>query len=84
MPRPDHLELTSDILDAISWKFLGSEFTGRSYLDWPIEQRLDRYLVHQGLTDLVNDGSTYNALLDRVMANIGPAFRSGVLAVPTG
>lgn len=84
MPRTDHLDMTSDILDAIAWKFLNSEFTGRSYLGWPIERRLDRYLVHQGLPDLVDDGSTFNALLDHVMANIGPAFRSGVLSVPTG
>lgn len=84
MSRTDEFELTSDLLDAIAWKFLGSEFTGRRYVGWPIEQRLDRYLIHQGLPDLVYDGSTFNALLDRVMTNIGPAFRSGVLAVSAG
>ncbi|MBN9636003.1 MAG: hypothetical protein J0H22_12540 [Actinobacteria bacterium] len=84
MSRTDEFELTSDLLDAIAWKFLGSEFTGRRYVGWPIEQRLDRYLIHQGLPGLVVDGSVFNTLLDRVMTNIGPAFRSGVLAVSAG
>ena len=30
-------------------------------------------------TELLNDGTAYNALLERVMANIGPALRNGVL-----
>jgi len=84
MSRTDEFELTSDLLDAIAWKFLGSEFTGRCYVGWPIEQRLDQYLIRQGLPDLVDDGSTFIALLGRVMSNIGPAFRSGVLAVSAG
>jgi len=84
MSRTDEFELTSDLLDAIAWKFLASEFTGRCYVGWPIEQRLDQYLIRQGLPDLVDDGSTFIALLGRVMSNIGPAFRSGVLAVSAG
>lgn len=52
MSRTDEFELTSELRDAIAWKFLGSEFTGRRHVGWPIEQRLDRYLIHQGLPDL--------------------------------
>ena len=38
-------------LDAIAWKFLGSEFAGQTHADWPIERRLDGYLLHHGLID---------------------------------
>lgn len=83
MARADDLEPTSDLLDAVAWAFLGSQFTGRNYLDWPIEKRLDRYLIHQGMGYLLKDGSSYNALMERVMANIGQAYRRGVLEAHT-
>ena len=76
----DRVELTRQELDAIAWKFLGSEFAGPIYADWPIDRRLDAYLRHHGPTHVVNDGSTSKALLERVMANVGPALRNGVLA----
>lgn len=76
------LELTGHDLGAIAWGFLGSEFTEQMYSDWPIDRRIDAYLLHQGLTNIVNDGSAYDALLDHVMASIGPALRKGVLAPP--
>jgi hypothetical protein len=69
-------------LDIIAWRFLRSEFTGQIYADWPIDRRLDAYLLHHGPTELINDGSAYNALLQCVMANIGPALRNGVLSPP--
>ncbi len=75
----DRVDLTERELDAIAWRFLGSEFTGQIYADWPLERRVDGYLQHHGQTDLVNDGSAYDALLQRIMANIGPALRIGVL-----
>ena len=80
MTPTDRVELTRQELDAIAWKFLGSEFAGPMYADWPIDRRLDAYLHHHGPTQMVNDGSTSKALLERVMANIGPALRNGVLA----
>ena len=73
------LELTKRKLDAIAWKFLGSEFTGQTYADWPIDRRVDAYLWHHGLIEIVNDGGAYNALLDRVMANFARARRDGLL-----
>lgn len=78
-----HIAATERDLNAIAWKFLGSEFTGRIYANWSIEQRVDSYLAHQGLMDVVNDTAAYNALLERVMANIGPAMRTGVLSPPS-
>jgi hypothetical protein len=75
-------DLTGDELDRIAWRFLGSKFTGSIYADWPIDRRVDAYLLHQGLTNVMNDGSLYDALMEKVMANIGPALRKGVLAQP--
>jgi hypothetical protein len=75
----NRVELTAQQLDQIAWRFLRSEFTEQVYANWPIDRRIDTYLLHHGLTDIINDGSTYNALLDHVMASIGPALRNGVL-----
>ena len=79
MTTAGHVELSKRKLDAIAWKFLGSEFTGKIYADWPIDRRVDAYLRHHGLIDIVNDGGAYNALLERVMANISRARRDGLL-----
>jgi hypothetical protein len=70
-------------LDTIAWKFLGSEFTEPIHANWTIEQRVDAYLTHHGLMDVINDGAAYAALLERVMANVGPALRRGVLPPPS-
>ena len=80
MTPTDRVEFTRQDLDAIAWKFLGSEFAGPMYADWPIDRRIGAYLQHHALTDIVSDGSACTALLERVMANIGPALRNGVLA----
>lgn len=72
-------ELARAELDTIAWGFLRSEFTGQIFADWPIDRRIDAYLSHYGPSGLINDGSAYDALLERVMANIGTALRSGVL-----
>jgi uncharacterized protein YqjF (DUF2071 family) len=77
----NRVELTVQQLDQIAWRFLRSEFTEQVYANWPIDRRIDTYLLHHGLTDIINDGSAYNALLDHVMASIGPALRNGVLAL---
>lgn len=66
-------------LQAVAWRFLRSEFAGRSYADWPIERRIEAYLLHNGPSELRNDGSVHRAVLECVMANIGRARRVGVL-----
>ena len=79
MTPTDRSAWTRTELDAIAWQFLRSEFTGATHSGWPIDRRLDAYLLHHGPTELLVDGSAYNDLLDRIMANIGPALRNGVL-----
>jgi hypothetical protein len=82
MTTAGHVELTKRKLDTIAWNFLGSEFTRQIYANWPIDRRVDAYLRRQGLIDIVNDGGAYDALLERVMANIGRALRDGLLPAP--
>lgn len=65
--------------DELSWKFMNSEFSREPYGYFSIERRLDAYLRHHQLNDVLNDGNAYDALLECVMANIGPARRSGIL-----
>ncbi|GFG50326.1 hypothetical protein MAGR_17670 [Mycolicibacterium agri] len=77
--RTGRSRMTRTELNAIAWRFLRSEFTRRTYADWALDRRLDAFLQHHGPTGLLRDGSTYDDLLDRVMANVGPALRSGVL-----
>ena len=69
----------SQQLDDVAWQFLRSEFAGEIYLDWPIDRRLDAFLRHRGYGELHDDGSAYEALLDRVMANLGAALKAGVV-----
>ena len=38
----------------LSWEFLTSEFAGDDYMNWPIERRLDAYLRHHELLDVLN------------------------------
>ena len=52
MTPTDRVEFTRQELDAIAWRFLGSEFAGPMYADWPIDRRIDAYLQHHGLTDI--------------------------------
>ena len=80
--RIDGLELRANEFDAIAWGFLGSEFAEPIYADWPMDRRVDAYLLHHGRSDIIHDGSAYNALLEHVMANIGAALRKGLLAPP--
>jgi uncharacterized protein YqjF (DUF2071 family) len=82
MTPAGEVDMSQRGLDALAWKFLSSEFTGPIYLDWPIDRRVEAYLLHHGMMDIVNDGTAYAALLDRIMANIGPALRRGMLTPP--
>ena len=66
--------------DAIAWKFLGSEFASPNYRSWSIDRRIDAYLHHHRLTHIVENHCAYQDLLDHVMANIGRATSTGLLA----
>ncbi len=82
MTPTDRTAMTGSELDAVAWEFLASEFAGQIYADWPIDRRLNAYLLHHGPAEPLTDGSIYDDLLNRVMSNIGPAVRSGVLRSP--
>jgi hypothetical protein len=75
-------ELTEQQLDAVAWDFLHSEFAAKTYSIWPMDRRVDAYLRRRGLDSLINDGAAYDALIQRVMANIGRARRRGFPASP--
>jgi hypothetical protein len=82
MRRVTYGRETKQKLDAVAWSFLGSDFTDQIYANWTIERRVDAYLRHHGVTGVVTDGGAFNALLERVMANIGRAHRDGLLPAP--
>ncbi len=65
--------------DGLSWKFMNSEFCREPYGEFSLERRLDAYLRHHQLIDILNDGNAYGELLEHVMANIRLARRSGIL-----
>ncbi len=48
MTPADHGELATGRLHAIAWKFLGSEFAGPIYANWPIDRRVEACLLHNG------------------------------------
>jgi hypothetical protein len=76
---PAGVESLASELDAMAWEFLGSQYAGPSFTEWPIDQRLHAYLLHRGLTSIADDGTLCAALLDRVMANIAAARHNGTL-----
>ena len=82
MNPSSHVELSTQDLEELAWEFLGSEFTTEVHIDWPIDRCVHAYLLHHRLIDVANDGAASSALLDRVMANIAPAIRSGILTSP--
>jgi len=79
MPNTRDVQPNRGELDTIAWGFLGSEFTEHTYANWPIARRVDAYLRRRSLGALADDGTSYDALLQRILANIGRARRSGIL-----
>ena len=73
--------LSEQQLDDIAWQFLHSEFASQR-ANWSIDRRIDAFLLHDGPAGLANDRCSYHALIERVMANIRPALRAGVLRPP--
>lgn len=81
-PIEDADQLDAESLDTIAWGFLCSEYTEQRDWDAPLDRRLDSYLHHRGLDHIVNDGTAYGKVLDRVMVNFKRARRDGVLDPP--
>ncbi|HEX9834648.1 MAG TPA: hypothetical protein VGA66_16480 [Mycobacterium sp.] len=79
---PTEPELATEDLEAVAWRFLRSEFASQIYADWPIDRRIEAYLLHHEASDLLSNGSSDSVVLERVMANIGAALRNGVLPTP--
>ncbi|AFM15821.1 hypothetical protein Mycch_1011 [Mycolicibacterium chubuense NBB4] len=73
MVPTDNMDRTEGKLDDLAWQFLRSEFTGDAYAMWPLDRRLDVFLRHHGYREIRDNGSTYGALLDRVMSRIHSA-----------
>ena len=67
--------LTDSDVDALAWQFLHSPYADQTYADWPLDRRLDGFLRREGLARLVEDGGTYDLILDRVMAYIAARAR---------
>jgi hypothetical protein len=84
MTSTDRIALTCQQFDAIAWGFLGSEFTRRDYANWSIDRRIDAYLLHHGLTHMINDGFGLDRLTEQVMAMVGHARRNGLLGYAQG
>jgi hypothetical protein len=82
MTTAECAKFTGAQMEAIAWGFLRSEFTQQIYADWPVDRRIDAYLHHQDLDQIVDDGSAFDLLTERVMANVGRALRSGLLGSP--
>jgi hypothetical protein len=61
--------LTDCDVDALAWQFLDSAYANdNTYVDWPLDRRLEGFLRRQALARLVQDGDAYALILDRVMA----------------
>lgn len=67
--------LTDSDVDALAWHFLHSPYADDDYADWSLDRRLDGFLRREGLVRLVDDGDTYDLILDRVMAYIAARAR---------
>ncbi len=63
--------VTDADVDALASDFLNCQFAADIYADWPLDRRLDGFLHHRGLKRLVEDGDTYELILERVMSSIG-------------
>ncbi len=63
--------VTDADVDALASDFLNCQFAADTYADWPLDRRLDGFLHHRGLKRLVEDGDTYELILERVMSSIG-------------
>ena len=82
MTIAEQTRLTEPQMEAIAWGFLRSEFTQQIYASWPMDRRIDAYLHHHGLDQIIDDGSAFDRLTQRVMANLGRAVRTGLLGPP--
>ncbi len=67
--------LTDGDVDSLAWQFLRCPYADETHADWPLDRRLEGFLRREGLARLVEDGDTYDLILDRVMAYIAARAR---------
>ncbi|OBG25270.1 hypothetical protein A5764_07740 [Mycobacterium sp. 852002-51057_SCH5723018] len=70
------LLLTESDVDALAHEFLRSSYLGPTYAGWSPDRRLDTFLRRRGLSRVADDGDLSNAVLDRIMVNVGVAPRN--------
>lgn len=75
-PNPALLLSDSEV-DALAYEFLCSRYVGSIYANWSPDRRLDTFLRRRGLSRVADDGDLAVIVLDRIMARVGAAPRSG-------
>ncbi|WP_197501434.1 hypothetical protein [Mycobacterium sp. 852002-51057_SCH5723018] len=68
--------MTESDVDALAHEFLRSSYLGPTYAGWSPDRRLDTFLRRRGLSRVADDGDLSNAVLDRIMVNVGVAPRN--------
>jgi hypothetical protein len=76
-PPSDPPLLTDSDVDALVWQFINSTYAADTYAGWPLDRRLEGFLLRRGLSSIAEDGDAYRLVLNRVMAYIGLSDRTG-------
>jgi hypothetical protein len=57
-------------VDGLARQFLDSAYGSDQYANWPLDRRLEGFLLHRGLGHLADNGDLFTIICDRVMTNI--------------
>lgn len=62
--------LTDSDVDVLANQFLHSDYAAESYMNWPLDRRLEGFLRNRGMARVADDGDTCSVLLGCVMSHI--------------